>query len=407
MHRSFLFLQGPCTPFFDKLAKRLLKNGHEIHRINFCAGDALFWSNKLASNFSGKRNEFKDFLEQYYKRFHITDQILFGDQRFFHRVAVELGKTYGIRTHVFEEGYFRPSWVTLESGGVNAHSLLPRDPQWYLQTCKKIDKLQAAARFHAPFRTRAIYDVAYHVAGILNPLLYPHYKTHAPTWAPTEYASYIKRFSLLRMIKKREQKRIDTLIASKHPYFVLPLQLNSDAQIRDHSSFVNIKAVIEHVLESFAKYAPSHCHLAMKNHPLDPGFMPYAKIISVYAHRYNLKGRIHFFDYGDLNRLFKHASGVITVNSTSGMVSLEYGIPTIALSDPIYNIPGLTSQSTLDEFWCNPTIPNLEFFAQFKRVVMHATQINGGFYSSQGIELAVENSIQTLTANQSPLEELL
>jgi capsular polysaccharide export protein len=38
---------------------------------------------------------------------------------------------------------------------------------------------------------------------------------------------------------------------------------------------------------------------------------------------------------------------------------------------------------------------------------MAATQVNGGFYCAAGIDLAVKNSSRILTAQKSPLEQLL
>ena len=101
------------------------------------------------------------------------------------------------------------------------------------------------------------------------------------------------------------------------------------------------------------------------------------------------------------------ARGVVTVNSTVGLIALAKDIPTLTLSDPIYDLPGLTCQWPLDEFWHNCIPPDGNFFERFRRCVMHATQINGGFYSSAGINLAVENSARILSAERSPLEMLL
>ena len=134
MRRSFLFLQGPCTHFFPRLADRLEAAGHGVHRINFCAGDALYWGPRKSWWFRGDVGLLRDFLDDKYRRHGITDQILFGDRRPVHRPAVEHGGACGVRTHVFEEGYFRPWWVTLEREGVNGHSLLPRDPDWFRET---------------------------------------------------------------------------------------------------------------------------------------------------------------------------------------------------------------------------------------------------------------------------------
>lgn len=311
-----------------------------------------------------------------------------------------------MRTHVFEEGYFRPYWITLERDGVNGHSLLPRDPDWFRVVGRRLNEPEHVEPFRSPFWKRAVHDVAYHLAGALNPLLFPRYQTHTIP-APIEYAGYLKRFSLLRLIRKREWARVRALVESKRPYFLLPLQLNSDAQIRDHSRFEHMGEVIEYVAESFARHAPNDCHLAIKNHPLDMGLMPYARIVSEVAKRYDLHGRLHYFEDGDLLSLIRHARGVVTVNSTAGILALELGRPTLTLSDPIYNLPGLTAQCRLDEFWCDSPPPEMDFFSCFRRVVLYATQINGGFYCSTGIRLAVENASKVLTADKSPLEQLL
>lgn len=405
--RSFLFLQGPSTPFSTRLADRLAAEGHAVHRINFCAGDALYWGPRPSWRYCGGVDELRDFLDDKYRRFKITDQILFGDRRPVHRPAVDHGQTCGVRTHVFEEGYFRPWWVTLEREGVNGHSLLPRDPGWFREKGERLGEPDGIVPFSSPFRVRAVHDVAYHIAGLLNSLLYPRYHNHAPITAPVEYAGYVRRFAMLRLIRRREHERVEALISSKRHYFVLPLQLNSDAQIRDHSRFRDMGEVIEYVVESFARNAPSDCHLVIKNHPLDMGFMPYARIVAETERRYGLEGRLHFLEDGDLVALVKYARGVVTVNSTAGLVVLEQGTPVITLSDPIYNLPELTSQDHLDDFWRNPLPPDAEFFSRFRRVVLHATQINGGFYCRKGIELAVENASVVLTAEKSPLERLL
>lgn len=406
MRRSFLFLQGPATPFFSRLADHLVACGHRVIRIHFCAGDAIYWGGHPAISFRDTLESWPKFLDGVYSHYNITDQILFGDQRPVHRPAVILARSYGVRTHVFEEGYFRPYWVTLEREGVNRLSLLPRDPHWFREVGKGLAEPDGVVAFGSPFWKRALHDVTYHLAGMANPLIFPHYRTHAIP-APIEYAGYVKRFAWLRLYRQRELERVHNLIASRRPYFILPLQLNSDAQIRVHSRFEHMGEVIEYVAKSFAHHADADSHLAIKNHPLDTGLMSYAQIVNNVARRYGLEGRIHFFEDGDLWALVKHAQGMVTVNSTAGIVALECGTPIYALCEPIYNLQGLTAQGGLDDFWNNPEPPENIMFSCFRRVVIHATQINGGFYCSQGIKLAVENAQHALTAEKSPLENLL
>jgi capsular polysaccharide export protein len=48
--------------------------------------------------------------------------------------------------------------------------------------------------------------------------------------------------------------------------------------------------------------------------------------------------------------------------------------------------------------------PDPAFFGCFRRAVIHATQINGGFYCPAGIRLAVENSARVLTTERSLLD---
>ena len=102
-----------------------------------------------------------------------------------------------------------------------------------------------------------------------------------------------------------------------------------------------------------------------------------------------------------------HARGLVTVNSTVGSVALGLDCPTITLSDPIYNLAGLTFQGALDEFWQAGEAPNRELFRRFRNAVIHTTQVNGGFYCRKGIELAVKNSAAVLENSTSPLEALL
>ena len=94
---------------------------------------------------------------------------------------------------------------------------------------------QQGTPFRSPFWVRAGHDVAYHVAGIVNPLLFPRYRTHAPVNAAVEYMSYLNRVRRVRQLEKRDATVVRALAEGDVPYYLLPLQLGSDAQIRFHS----------------------------------------------------------------------------------------------------------------------------------------------------------------------------
>lgn len=405
--RTFLFLQGVCSPFFVRLARRLMADGHRVFKINFNAGDWVYWGGRSAWNYRGKVSSLRDYLDGKYRKFGITDQVLFGDRRPVNRPAVEHGESCGVRTHVFEEGYFRPHWVTLEREGVNGHSLLPRDPAWFWEAGARLPATRPVEPFQSPFRIRAFHDVFYHGNGVWNPIFYPGYRTHATVAAPVEYAGYIKRFSMLRFHQKRDDELIMRLAERNLPFYLLPLQLNSDAQIRDHSRFDGMAGVMEHVMASFAHFAPGKARLVIKNHPLDTGLANYPGIIAGLEKRFGLSGRVDYLETGNLDLLLQHAQGVVTVNSTVGTLSLGFGCPTITLSDPVYNLPGLTFQGSLDDFWQAGEKPDAGLFQRFRAILIHTTQVNGGFYCCRGINLAVENSLQFLEAERPAWETLL
>jgi capsular polysaccharide export protein len=405
--RSFLFLQGVCSPFFAQLADRLAAGGHRVMRVNFNCGDTVNWLPRDALRYRGKMSEMRPFLDKVYQRYGITDQILFGDRRPVHRPAVDHGEAAGVRTHVFEEGYFRPYWVTLEREGVNGHSLLPRDPDWFWTVGADLPDYGDGEAFSSSFAGRAVHDVFYHSFGFWNPLVFPRYQPHTPVNAAVEYLGYARRLPLLRYYRQRDNALIVDLLARNTPFYLLPLQLNSDAQIRDHSRFDNMEGVIDYVMDSFAMHARPDARLVIKNHPLDMALVNYPKMIRRLSGKHGLEGRVDFLETGDLAALVRHAKGTVTVNSTVGSYALGLACPVVCLSDPIYNLPGLTYQAGLDAFWGGATPPDGELFRRFRNTVIHTTQINGGFYSRKGIDLAVKNSARVLEAWQSPLERLL
>ncbi len=404
--RKFLFLQGVNSLFFPALADRLRADGHRVFKINFNVGDRIYWGTRSAWSFRGALDTLPDFLREKVLQHGITDIVLFGDRRPIHRPAVAMARQRGLRLHVFEEGYFRPNWVTLERDGVNAGSHLPRDAEWYRRVGARLPDYGQGESFASTLGSRARYDMIYHAFNFWNPLFYPRYRTHRPLISAIEYLGWGKRFSLMPWYRARDRKTIAALMGGTQPFFMLPLQLDSDAQIRDHSPFNNMAEVIELVLTSFAHNAPRDARLVIKNHPLDTGFVNFRGIIKRLAAQNALSGRVDYLETGDLDILLTRASGLVTVNSTVGLSSLTFDCPTMTLSKPIYHLPGLTFAGSLDEFWKNGARPDAELFRRFRNTVIHATQINGGFYSQAGIAMAVANSVPVLTANRSPLEEL-
>ncbi|WP_286936533.1 capsule biosynthesis protein [Achromobacter sp. UBA4530] len=396
--QRFLFLQGVCSPFFPALAKALRQQGMRVRKVNFSVGDRIYWRQGDATSYRGSMHDLPGFYHAEFETHGITDVVLFGDCRPVHRSAIELAKQSGIRVHVFEEGYFRPYWVTLERGGVNGNSALPRDPDYYRKRAKEVPNYDNGTSFVSPFWKRAAYDVGYNFWAGLNPLLHRGVKSHVPYTPAMEYAGYVKK-SMSTHVNRRRAKAIQTLVTlDTQPvqYFLFPLQLTTDSQISHHSDFDSMSQALEKVMRSFARHAPEHAVLLVKAHPLDPGLVNYSRIIRRLSKELILGKRVIYMDGGHLPSLINRSTGVITVNSTVGASALLHGKPTKTLGRAIYDMPGLTDQKTLAEFWSHQDKPDLQLFRKFRNVVIHDTQINGGFYCSSGIGLSVKNSLSKL-----------
>lgn len=402
--QHFLFLQGVCSPFFPALGRALRQLGHHVRKVNFTAGDSVYWRQGDAIPFRGSMDSLPEFYRTQFEKYGISDIVLFGDCRPVHRPAIDLAKAKGINIHVFEEGYFRPYWITLERNGVNGHSTLPKDPAWYREQARGLPHFDNGSAFVSPFWKRAAYDVGYNFWAGANPILHRGVRSHIPYSPLTEYLGYVRRGIRVKCYampsRRLEAKLIEE--APHTPFFLMPLQLATDAQIVHHSPFQDMASAMRHALESFALHAPSNTRFAAKIHPLDPGLVNYRDCLNRWAKELGVSERVFYLESGNLPSLLSHTAGVVTVNSTVGGSSLVHARPTITLGSALYNLPGLTFQHGLNDFWRNGRRPDVQLFKNFRDVVIAKTQVNGGFYSSNAIKLAVENSLRKLLKRAEP-----
>lgn len=117
--RHVLLLQGPVGPFFGRVAEAMREaSAASVHKINFSGGDWLFYRYR-AVNYTGTLSQWPDFLARYLEDNRIDVLVLFGDCRPVHAAAISVAAERGLTYWVFEEGYIRPNYVTLERHGVN------------------------------------------------------------------------------------------------------------------------------------------------------------------------------------------------------------------------------------------------------------------------------------------------
>lgn len=401
--QNFLFLQGVCSPFFRCLAKQLRNLGHTVRKVNYTVGDRIYWRIGQATSYRGSMDALGQFYTSQYNAYAITDIVLFGDCRPIHRPAIALARERNIRIHVFEEGYFRPYWITLEADGVNGYSKLPRDPSWYSEQARNLPLYDNGQAFSAPFWKRAAYDVGYNFWAGLNPILHHGVRSHINYSPLREYIGYARRAIRIKRYEAISRTVEQKLIfeSERSPFYLLPLQLASDAQIVHHSPFKDMLAAMRYTVVSFAKFAPTHTRLAVKIHPLDPGLIDYRKELINLAEELKIADRIYYLESGNLPALLTATRGVVTVNSTVGSSALIHNKPTIALGRAIYDLPNLTHQTGLDSFWEHPTYPDIKLLKNFRNTVIAFTQINGGFYNASGICMAIRNCVPKLTSPSS------
>jgi capsular polysaccharide export protein len=400
--RNILLLQGLMGPLFRRLGQVLRRDGYGVHKVNFNGGDRLYWRLPNAIDYRGRLEDWPATLRQIIADRGITDVLLFGDCRPIHMAAIAVCRELHVPVHVFEEGYIRPDWVTLELGGVNGHSTLPRDPVWYRDKAATLPPPPEHTSVPSSFRRRATEALIYNTADVLSRSHYPYWENHRP-WHPlVEGMGWVRRLTRRKAAAQRAQSVLATLADRDDPYMLFPLQLDSDAQIRLHSSFAGIADALRMVITSFASHAPRDLRLVIKEHPLDNGVRDWRLETKTLAALHGVTDRIDYLEGGDIVPLSLRSQGMVTINSTSGTLALAQGIPVIALGQAVYDIEDITYQGRLHDFWGNPGKPDPETFAAFRRVLIDRCLVAGGFFSDEALDKLTGGIIAKIEA-ASPL----
>ncbi len=396
--REFLFLQGPPGPFFRHLGAALERIGHGVHRINLSGGDRYDWPDASAV-YRGRMSGWPMHFDRFVRANRITDLVLYGDCRPVHQAAMRMARLRSVRVFVFEEGYIRPDWMTLERDGVNGHSPFDRDPHLILAASQWLPEIPELPPITADFRRRARDSYWHYHHVVTGRVSFPFYRTHRTHSIIGEGIGWIFKFA---RSGRRARQAEETLAAIEGRKFVLfPLQLTGDYQIRAHSPFGSMPHAVDYVLESFAAHAPADQLLLVKEHPLDSSWRNWRAYLKRGADRLGIAHRVLCIDGGDLQALSQAAVGMVCVNSTSGTLALENGIPVVVLGDAVYDVPGITHQASLDSFWSKPEPPNTELYAAFKKSLHAKCLVRGGLASTSATETLVNNSVERLLAEDS------
>jgi capsular polysaccharide export protein len=389
-----LLLQGPVGPFFSRLAADLRRAGASVYKINFNAGDWIFYP-KNAINFRGTTDELPDFLDTVLHENKIELILLFGDCRPIHQIARQVATRRGVNIGVFEEGYIRPNYVTFERNGVNAHSSIPRDPEYYQK--RPLSPTPIHNELPNGYWHMVLWGMLYFLVGSMGSSFFRHYRHHRPMnvfeclfWVRSSYRKQWYRF---------RQRKIMKLLtgALSGEFFLVPLQVHNDSQVRLHSACGDVSVFISEVISSFAAHSPKNTTLVFKHHPMDRGYTHYGKYIAEVAQKHGVLERCIYVHDLHMPTLLTHTRGVVVINSVTGLQALRKGVAVKVVGDAIYDIKGLCFQGSLDQFWrksCHVT-PSRHLLQQFLNYLILRTQINTNFY-------CVKDDAETATGIQLP-----
>jgi len=385
--KNVLLLQGPVGPFFKLLAQYLsAKPAVKVFQITFNGGDERFSHKDIATPYRGEPKDWSQYITQYITDNQIDDIIVFGDCRFYHRIAKKAADAAKVTFWAFEEGYLRPTFITLEKDGVNGNSNFE---QLELDAfAPASDEVKQELTLSSTFSAMSIHAIQYYFFKMLYRKKYKKYIHHRP-WLNAEEAFSWARSGIRKIKYKSAEASLEKYLTEDlaGQFFLAPLQVSVDSQILYHSPYRSVEEFIGVVIRSFAQNADSQDFLVFKHHPMDRGFNNYARYIKKLSYAYDVSGRILYCHDLNLPNLLQKTKGTITINSTVGISSLHHATPTKVLGKAIYNIDGVTSQKSLDEFWLSPCVPCPQKFHTFREFLRDKNQIPGSFYRKPELTL--------------------
>ena len=396
-----LLLQGPVGPFFRKVQALLNQNGFEAWRVCFNAGDRLFARGNQSLHFSGTGEAWREWFTEIVGEHGFDYVVLFGCEREVHRIALEQCALAGVPALCLEEGYIRPGFVTMEVGGNNWRSpvagMLPTDDD----PDARQERLKGTS-YPSSFGAMASYAFTYFaVRGVFSK---PSERKlfHKPKRSFVRemfywFKNYYRKFSNLggnyrtleRLLEHHDKK-----------YYLVPLQVHDDGQLGAAAGgWSNQKLILKSIV-SFARNAPAATQLVFKIHPMERGHSQDRQFIRQVSILNNVEDRIHILDGASLGLLTRHAAGMVTINSTSGLSALQHGIPLAVLGKAFYRHPALTfcvnKGIELDQFWSSGHVAPAAMRKTYLQWISRRCLQLGDFYAYEGMEVAANSLLEKL-----------
>ena len=375
-----LLLVGPIGTFFARLSQYFANNNVKNYKILFPLHEYGFPRSRVI-RFPHEIRFFKLFLRDILIKKNIKHIFMYGNVLIPHKQTLELvdelkKEGTNIETHIFELGYLRPNFVTLEKRGINYTSDLILEKNFY-------NNQIPYKYFPLPkkyiLRIRKIWKAITFISHCLTYYQIVEFD-HKLQPRPSFLYFQLKGFFLKYFFKFNEYKLKKKCFSTK-PFFLVIFQVSTDSQLTHGSKIKNNNQFIYKVIKDFASAKLTGVNLVFKHHPRDRGYIDYSREIKKISKQFNLRNNIFYIHDYSLSKIFTNpkCKGTVLINSTVGYQSLYHSIPVKALGISPFNIDGLTHQNNLVSFFVNPSEVDKLLFNKFYKYVLENSQINGNF----------------------------
>lgn len=394
--RHILMLQGPLSDLYGQIADQLTAAGIRVTRVNLCAGDALFWGRRPARAYRGSFHKWPDFIRALIEQENVTELLLHGDRRPYHKAAIEVADEIGVSVAATELGLLRSGWLSIERGGAGLFSHFPEDPEAIRAIAAAPGDVTLEGGYQTSFADQAKAHLSYHLTTAIGWPFFPHYQRYLANNPLADYPFWLYKLATKSLRRRGEAARLAPFWRRQDPLFVLPLQLDGDFQLRALSPFSSMAEVISLVVTSFAQHAPRQSRLLIKTHPLDHGATNWVKLTKKLARRHDVVERVACSEFSRLEGLLPLMAGLVTVNSTAGFEALLAGRPVVTLAPAHFNLSGLTHQDGLASFWTKPAKPDPALASAYQRALALTTHVRGSLTDGDGVAMAARQMADRL-----------
>jgi capsular polysaccharide export protein len=363
----------------------LLARGHRTTRIVFNGGDLHDAGLTGSALYRRSLDDWPQWVRYFAETKGVTDLVVYGDCRPYHRLAIAELKELGIRIHVLEEGYLRPNWVTCEADGVNGNSAmakldLDRFGGVEIEAKPADNEVQITG---AHWRYILAGFAYYWWAMVLSPL-FPRYVSHRELGNLHEAFLWLRRFLTWPARRLRTERALRAMEKRHSPAHLVLLQLNGDSQLKKHSGFPSVGAFVEFCCAEFAASGATGDSLVFKNHPLDNGNVDIRCLVDRVARRHGLADRVFFVETSKLVPLLENSVSVTAINSTACHQALRRSIPTMVLGRAVFNHPQIVPNLRLADFFRLRPAADIVHYNKLVNLLRLTCQFNGGFYTGHG-----------------------